>query len=139
MGLKYAIWRHYKKSVHGGPRHAGVVDRPTIASKIFLSLKIGLSEAEYEIWRDSEKSASGGPRYPTVADRPPVPTDSTKSGSPWEPLLSPIVVVVWSHLRLGLVQIDIWAGQTDGQTDRRTDRRVPNIIKIFLKIPSYLH
>ena len=45
-----------------------------------------------------------------------------KSGSPWEPLLSTIVVGVWSHLKLGLVQIDILAGWTE--------ERAPNIIKI---------
>ena len=69
---------------------------------------------------DDENSASGGPKYLTVADIPPVPTDNAKSGSPWEPLLSPIVVCAWSHIRLGLVKIDIWVGRTDG--------RVPNII-----------
>ena len=55
-------------------------------------------------------------------------TDNAKSGSPWEPLLSPIVVGAWSHLWLGLVQINILAGQTD--------RCVPNILKI---IPVVVH
>ena len=45
-----------------------------------------------------------------------------KSGSPWEPLPSTIVVGVWSHLKLGLVQIDILGGRSDGLA--------PNIIKI---------
>ena len=115
----------------------GVVDKPTIASKIFLCkkrifgiqicdfasrrstdygfekkflCKIGISVAKYAICRKSEKSDRCSQRNPTAADRP---TDNTQSGLSWEPLLLPIVVGAWSNLKLGLVQIDIWARQTD--------------------------
>ena len=54
-----------------------------------------------------KKMALDGPRHPTVPERPPMPTDNTKNESTYEPLLSPMVVGTWSHLRLGLVQIDI--------------------------------
>ena len=52
-------------------------------------------------------------RYLTVADRPPVVTNDIKSGWPWEPLLLSIGAGEWSRLRLGLVLIDIWLGQTN--------------------------
>ena len=57
--------------------------------------------------------ALGSLRHPTVADRLPEPTDNAKSESPWESLLSSIVVDAWSHLRFGLVQIYIWDRQTE--------------------------
>ena len=58
-----------------------------------------LNSAKYAICQASEKS------------------DSAKSGLTWELLLLPIVVGEWSHLRLGVVQIDIGAGWTDVQID----------------------
>ena len=120
LGSKYAIWPDSEKLLW---RHSGVANLPPIGSKNFSGVKIGLLGPKYVIWWDSEKSTSGGQRYPTVADRPPVPNDNTKSRSPCEPLLSPIVVDAWSRIWLGLVQMDICAGQTD--------RRVPNIIKMM--------
>ena len=57
--------------------------------------------------QDSENSASGGPRYPIVAGRPHVPTNNTEKKLDLGTTTSPIVVGAWSHLRLGLVQIDI--------------------------------
>ena len=74
------------------PVHAEVVDRLIIVLKYFFGEKLGLLGAEYVIWRASEKLASDGLRYPTVADPPLVLVDNAKSGQPWEPLLSPIVV-----------------------------------------------
>ena len=57
----------------------GFVDRPTIAAKIFLGVKIGISGAKYAICRDYEKSVLVGPRCPTVADRPPYPLTTPKA------------------------------------------------------------
>ena len=115
LGSNYAIRQNSEKLLRSHPRHSGVFDWLTIVPEIFQCKK-SLLGTKYAIWRDSEKSVSGGQRHLTVADRPPTPIDNTKSASPCEPLLSPIFVGAWSHIRLGLVQIDIWARQTDGQT-----------------------
>ena len=133
LGSKYAIWWNSKKSVLDNPRHTGVVYRPNIGPgwpKVYLSrrptdysdekffrLKNRPFGCQISIWGDSEKSTLGGPRYLTVADKLPVATNNSKSGSPSEPLLSPIGMGESSHLWLGLVQIDIWAGQTDWLAD----------------------
>ena len=53
----------------------------------------------------------------------PILTDNAKSGSPWEPLFSPIVVGAWSHLWLG------WFRLTFGR-DGWTDERLPNVLGI---------